>query len=165
MIEYNPEKHLKIPPGKNWFTMSYADYKVWESMNTDERIEYCKLSQREMKHFLSNKRKEWVKNRNHALKERLDQDLKKSHEKTEAIVSQPIYDIPDNIICPRCGKSNCKVSRKGFSKGKAAVGFMFFGILGTTVGNIGKNNLVIDCFSCGYQWTPPIKKDALSPEK
>lgn len=62
--------------------------------------------------------------------------------------------------CPRCGSSNVKESKRGFSVGRAVLwGALTDSWLGAVIGgNWNSNKTILECRNCGHKFKP---KDAL----
>lgn len=54
--------------------------------------------------------------------------------------------------CIKCNSENIHVSKKGYSVGKGAVGFLAFGGLGALFGFNKSKTLQRECLSCGNKW-------------
>ena len=67
---------------------------------------------------------------------------------------QPVPLAPPVVCCPMCRSTSLTVNNKGFSLGKAAVGFVLLGPLGTLGGLHKSNKVKIRCLNCGHEWVP-----------
>lgn len=88
------------------------------------------------------------------VKER-DAAAKAEHERRKNIIRENIRNgVP---CCPYCGSTYLTANKRGYSAGKGAAGFFFFGGLGLALGGSGSNKVLVTCMSCGRQF-PAGKK-------
>lgn len=60
---------------------------------------------------------------------------------------------PGEVRCPKCGSTQFTSNQKGYSHGKACLGWCLgLGILSIFCGGMGKNKILVTCLSCGHQW-------------
>ncbi len=69
-----------------------------------------------------------------------------------AVVAAPVA-APGEVRCPKCGSTQFTSNPKGFSHGKACLGWCLgLGILSIFCGGHGKNKILVTCLACGHQW-------------
>lgn len=64
----------------------------------------------------------------------------------------------DAVKCPKCGSTNVHIATQGFSTGKAVAGYLTIGVIGALAGNIGRNNVKVNCLKCGKTFNPVEEK-------
>jgi hypothetical protein len=89
--------------------------------------------------------------------------VREASPKTAPIDTQTLSTLPgatmqqeQAVTCPKCGSSQITANSKGFSVGKAAVGFLL-APGGVLWGMHGKDKILVSFMKCGHQWKPCAK--------
>ncbi|MGL4655186.1 MAG: hypothetical protein ACRCWM_04770 [Sarcina sp.] len=85
-------------------------------------------------------------------KEKNDKKIDKANEKISTTrIKEQIKDdeVPS---CSKCGSKHITAQKQGFGIGKAVVGVVALGPVGSLAGGINKNKIELTCLKCGHKF-------------